>query len=140
MCRRELWHRFIDEARFKAFIEIVLEQESRPRLGVANLVMCTGIGGFKPNTLVLLFPDKPQNSRYPVLTGTPGHAQSFPRQQISAPLVDLMTNSVYDSSVENGCRVTCAFQRDLWQDSDTNLAAARWSGSEAEGERDAVLR
>lgn len=56
--RRALWKRFLDETGFKAFSEIVLEQEGAPQLGAANLFMSTGLGGLKPNTLVLTLPEQ----------------------------------------------------------------------------------
>jgi potassium/chloride transporter 9 len=54
--RRQLWLRFLEEAQLKAFIEINMEQEGAPHLGVANLVNA-GTGGLKPNTLVMLLPE-----------------------------------------------------------------------------------
>ena len=120
--RRSLWHRFIDEAGFKAFVEVMLEQEGQPRLGVANLVNSIGIGGLKPNTLVLLFPDKNDstNLRYaPVdhsdIQGLVGPRAADRRPSAtSSPLAEFAANSVYDPRVENGCRLTCGFQKELW--------------------------
>ena len=128
--RRELWHHFLEEAQFKAFIEVGLEQAGSPRLGVANLVMSTGIGGLKPNTLVLLFPDGSDSSpRYPDLTEVveryrrvAGAADDAQRQadafaalgQQSLALRELTSNSIYEPRAENGCRVTSAYQRELW--------------------------
>ena len=42
---------------FKAFSALTLQQEGLELLGAANLVMSTGIGGLKPNTLVMMLPE-----------------------------------------------------------------------------------
>ena len=124
--RRSLWHSFLEEVKFKAFIEVVLERPDQPRDAVANLVMSTGIGGLKPNTLVMLFPDErlPSTSSS---SNTGGRSQYSDDMEGDRPvpqrvqhrniasLEQLMSNSVYDPSAANGCRVTCAFNRELWQ-------------------------
>lgn len=126
--RRELWHHFLDEAQFKAFIEIGLEQEGTPRTGVANMVMSTGLGGLKPNTLAMLFPDGPEVSpRYPDLDvvlqrwSKSGQEPDEGKQRAggvlgmdSASMRELTSNSVYEPRADNGCRVTSAYQRELW--------------------------
>jgi amino acid transporter len=165
--RRELWHHFLDEAQFKAFIEIGLEQEGSPRIGVANMVMSTGLGGLKPNTLILLFPDGADVSpRYPDLSAilqrwssSGGGGSSDPQNSSdgsdgnngqdqaaagyasrgsdgmgimdSASMRELTSNSVYEPRADNGCRVTSAYQRELWiaqPDSRTAVRAAAMLG------------
>ena len=130
--RRTLWHHFLDEAQFKAFIEIGLEQEGSPRMGVANMVMSTGLGGLKPNTLVILFPDGPDVApRYPDLSAILQRWSEGASSQStvekpdavdlmstgvmdSASMRELTSNSVYEPRAANGCRVTSAYQRELW--------------------------
>jgi amino acid transporter len=113
--RRALWSTFLEEARFKAFVEIVLQPPGCARLGVANLAMSTGIGGLKPNTLVLLFPEEEVQSASP-RDHEPAMRTVPQREQHRSfdSLGELLSNSVYDASASNGCRVTCAANRDLW--------------------------
>jgi hypothetical protein len=101
--RRRLWKTFIAEASFKAFSEIVLQQEGTQRLCTANLVGSTGIGGLKPNTLVQLLPDAVVAEDD---LGTAGRA----RQKKLA----VAANSVYKPGAPDGCLTTCAQHRDLW--------------------------
>ena len=107
-------------------------------MGVANMVMSTGLGGLKPNTLVILFPDGPNIApRYPDLSAIlqrwsadeslhPAAHGSAGRQNPdvvdllgtgvmdSASMRELTSNSVYEPRADNGCRVTSAYQRELW--------------------------
>ena len=81
---RELWHMFLDQVSFKAFIEVVLEPS--PRLGVASLMMGSGIGGLKPNTLVLAFDEG--------AAAVGAGAATYPTSAM-----ELTSNSVYDPKV-----------------------------------------
>merc|ERR1711920_9852 len=51
-----LWNDFIPIAKVKAFAEVQLAQQSW-RQGAQNLMLSAGLGGMKPNTVVLPFPN-----------------------------------------------------------------------------------
>ena len=51
--RREQWQSFLDETKFKAFVETVVAPTLR--LGAANLMLAAGLGGMKTNTVVMGF-------------------------------------------------------------------------------------
>jgi len=64
--RRQDWHRLIADTNIKAFVELVLAPSLR--LGVANLMLAGGLGGMRPNTVVLnFFQGAPPDSQLPRL-------------------------------------------------------------------------
>ena len=105
--RRALWKRFLDETGFKAFSEVMLEPEGAPQLGVANLFMGTGIGGLKPNTLVLMLPEERKDEE--TMTSS---EKAYHRK------LEVTSNSVYEDGMLGGCKITCAYQRELWSTAD----------------------
>ena len=46
-----VWLNFVDVAKVKAFVEITVAESYR--LGAQSLLMTTGLGGMKPNTLAV---------------------------------------------------------------------------------------
>ena len=72
--------------------------------------MSSGIGGLKPNTLVLTLPEERKDEE------TMGSAEkAFYRK------LEVTSNSVYEQGAADGCRITCAYQRELW--STTEIAS-----------------
>ena len=125
--RRQLWLRFLEEAKFKAFVEINLEQEGAPQLSVANL-LASGIGGLTPNTLVMMLPEQPTDR-----TSMSAESKAYRRK------LDVTSNSVYEQGAADGCRITCAYQDQLWsQDTSAGTVgdeAAAGAGAGGEGYR-----
>ena len=119
-----LWKRFLDETGFKAFSEVMLEQEGAPQLGAANLFMSTGLGGLKPNTLVLTLPEQPADEE----SLSPA-AKAYQRK------LSVTSNSVYEAGAADGCRITCAYQNELW-----STAASGDGTVETDGEDAIALR
>jgi amino acid transporter len=119
--RRVLWKRFLEEAGFKAFSEIMLEPQGAPQLGAANLFMSTGIGGLKPNTLVLTLPEEHKDEE--TMTAS---ERAFHRK------LQVTSNSVYEKGAADGCRITCAYQTELW----SKTAGGDGSGAPAVDESD----
>ena len=52
--RRSLWHSFVKEAKLKAFVACNLASSFRE--GVRSMLLCTGLGGMRPNCLVTELP------------------------------------------------------------------------------------
>ncbi|KAI9103037.1 amino acid permease-domain-containing protein [Phlyctochytrium arcticum] len=57
------WLRYIDIAKVKAFVQVVVA--SSERLGAQNLLMSSGLGGMKPNIVVLGFRENNQQRTKP---------------------------------------------------------------------------
>jgi amino acid transporter len=122
--RRAQWDKFLEEAKFKAFVEVSLRRHSQIRDAISNLLLSTGIGGLKPNTLVMLFHTEGSgrsmgNDNFSQFSDGTDDDRALPQRvqhRNLASLAELTSNSVYDASVSNGCRVTCAFNRELWRE------------------------
>jgi potassium/chloride transporter 9 len=87
--RREKWVSFLDDTRFKAFVETTIA--SSMRHGVCNLLMTAGLGGLRPNTVIL------------------GFYSDLDFAKLSAAGVDSRDrhlNSVYDPSAGDSLRLT----------------------------------
>ena len=120
--RRQLWLRFLEEAKLKAFVEVNLEQEGAPQLSVANL-LASGIGGLTPNTLVTFLPEQHD------------HDPMTPEIRAYRRKLDVTSNSVYEEGAADGCRITSAYQDHLWSQSPTHAteAAGKRGGDEDTG-------
>jgi hypothetical protein len=127
--RRAVWKRFLDEAGFKAFSEIMLEPEGAPQLGAANLFMSSGIGGLKPNTLVLTLPEERKDEE------TMSSAEKAYYRKL-----EVTSNSVYERGAADGCRITCAYQRELWSTTEIPSGSMDESSEFAEQDLPPALR
>jgi potassium/chloride transporter 9 len=87
--RREKWVSFLDDTRFKAFVETTIA--SSMRHGICNLLMTAGLGGLRPNTVIL------------------GFYIDLDFEKLRAAGVDprdRVLNSVYDPSASDNLRLT----------------------------------
>eukprot|EP01059_Diplonema_ambulator_P036031 TRINITY_DN8801_c0_g2_i1.p1 TRINITY_DN8801_c0_g2~~TRINITY_DN8801_c0_g2_i1.p1 ORF type:complete len:971 (+),score=320.13 TRINITY_DN8801_c0_g2_i1:317-3229(+) len=60
--RRRDWQEFISEAKIKAFIEVTMARTFRD--GCRSLMMLAGLGGMKPNTVVIGVPSNTRVTKY----------------------------------------------------------------------------
>eukprot|EP01043_Picozoa_sp_COSAG02_P041234 COSAG02_NODE_3402_length_6799_cov_44.275481_3_plen_464_part_00 len=127
--RRAVWKRFLDEAGFKAFSEIMLEPEGAPQLGAANLFMSSGIGGLKPNTLVMTLPEERKDEE------TMSSAEKAYYRKL-----EVTSNSVYERGAADGCRITCAYQVELWSTTEIPSGSMDESSELAEQDLPPALR
>ncbi|KAJ3386404.1 hypothetical protein HDU92_002570 [Lobulomyces angularis] len=75
------WLQFADLGRIKAFVEIIIAKTER--IGAQNLLLTSGLGGMKPNIIVLGFFEEKKRS-FEFFEGNSGDSSKTPKMSISS--------------------------------------------------------
>ncbi|WFD24344.1 hypothetical protein MEQU1_003043 [Malassezia equina] len=70
------WLKLVDVSRIKSFVDVVIARDERE--GARNLILSSGLGGMRPNIIVLGFPSALEDVPLPPVTPPPRELEAVP--------------------------------------------------------------
>ncbi|WFD28348.1 hypothetical protein MNAN1_003357 [Malassezia nana] len=94
------WLKLVDVSRIKSFVDVVIARDERE--GARNLILSCGLGGMRPNIIVLGFPSALEDVPLPPVTPPPRELEAVPElSDDAAPASAPIRTSTYVGILED---------------------------------------